>query len=520
MEDINSGISAGAGDIISISPEIIKKYSFTKKETITAFIAIALGFGFIKLTVAPFMTSGRMGLGTAVLLLGILIFSLVYPEQRSRLTAKRCVRIALCVIFSINVFVSSNLLIQFLDTVFVLMMIAYDNLAVSGDRFGNIRRMFPADMFSALMILPFHDYGSCHNAVKSAAEGSKAGSGVKNALLGLAIALPSTIAVCALLMSADDTFYYMISGLVLENGLQNGVIFAFQLVVSLPVGYYIYGLCRSSDKRYSEHLINDEHCLNTVRSVRFLPSSAGFFSALPVCILYVIFFFSQLSYYLSSFFSKLPSDTISYSAYARRGFFELCFVSLINLAIIICLNLFCKYREDGSRPASLKIITCVLSVFTILLIATAVSKMVMYINVYGLTPLRVYTTWFMILLAVVFAGVFLTMLSRKVNLPKITVTAFTIMFTALSFCNADGLIARYNADRFINGTLNEFDVDMMRELSTGAVPEAMRVRDLLSVSDRERLDKIIRNKIFDARYSDGRSLTVSDILAEKAYEKK
>ena len=204
---------------------------------------------------------------------------------------------------------------------------------------------------------------------------------------------------------------------------------------------------------------------------------------------------------------------VSYSSYARRGFFELCFVSLINLAIIICLNLFCKYREDGKRPASLKIITCVLSIFTILLIATAVSKMVMYIKVYGLTPLRVYTTWFMVLLAVVFAGIFLTMLNSKINLPKITVTAFTILFSVLSFCNADGLIAKYNADRFLSGTLTEFDVSMMHELSTGAVPEAIRVRDHLSEDDREILDGIISRKLDTAQDSDARSLTVSDIIA-------
>lgn len=43
-----------------------------------------------------------------------------------------------------------------------------------------------------------------------------------------------------------------------------------------------------------------------------------------------------------------------------------------------------------------------LSIFTLILIATAISKMVMYISVYGLTQLRFYTTWFMLLLAVIF----------------------------------------------------------------------------------------------------------------------
>lgn len=518
MENINNtNNSPFANDGgIAEPPAVIQKYSFSKKEIVMAFIAIALGFCFVKLTAAPFMTDGRMGLGTALFLLGILAFSIVYPERHGKFTLKRCFRIALCIAFSVNVFISSNLLIQFLDTIFVLLIIAYDSLAVSGERFERIRRMFPADMFSALLVLPFHDYGSCHNAVRSAAGSSKAGSGVKNALLGLAIAIPSTVVVCGLLMSADTGFADIITSF-MDGGITNAFVFPIQLIISLPVGYYIYGLCRSSDKKYAEEMIDDERCLNTVRSVRFLSSAAGSFSALPVCVLYVIFFFSQLSYFMSSFLSKLPDHMVSYSSYARRGFFELCFVSLINLAIIVCLNLFCKYREDGKRPASLKVITCVLSIFTILLIATAVSKMVMYINVYGLTPLRVYTTWFMVLLAVIFAGIFLTMLSSKINLPKIAVTAFIILFSVLSFCNADGLIAKYNADRFLSGTLAEFDVSMMRELSTGAVPEAVRVREYLSKEDRERLDRIISDKLDAAQKSDARTLTVSDMIAGGKY---
>lgn len=523
MDNINNNNEINpTGDISSgfreYHPEVIKKYDFTRREIIMAFIAIVLGFGFIKLTVAPLIADGRMGLGTMVILLAFTFFGIVFPAQRNKSSVGKCIRIALCILFSVNIFISSNLLIQFLDAVFVLMILAYDKLSDSDEKYQKIRKMLPSDMFGAMIILPFYDYGACHAAVKASADKTKAGSGLKNAALGLAIAIPSTVVVAVLLASADSGFKDIIDSL-LSDSFRKIIVFIVQILIGLPVAYYIYGLCRSSEKKYSSEAMNDEYCLKTVRSLRFLPSVAGVFSALPVCILYVIFFFSQLSYFLASFASELPAGMSSYAEYARRGFFELCMVSVINLAIIAAINLFCKYQTNGKRPMGLRIMSCVLSVFTVLLIATAVSKMVMYINVYGLTPLRVYTTWFMLLLAVVFIGIILAVANSKINLPKIIVTAFTIMFTTLSFCNIDGIIAEYNADRYINGTLNEFDVDMLNELSTGAVPSAMKAEKYLNgKGSHAEFEAIISDKLKTVEEGGLRTLTVSDIIARDAYK--
>ena len=207
---------------------------------------------------------------------------------------------------------------------------------------------------------------------------------------------------------------------------------------------------------------------------------------------------------------KLPSNDTIYSEYARRGFFELCFVSVINLAIILALNLFCKDNNKEERPAAVKAMTCILSVFTLLLISTAVSKMFMYIRVYGLTQLRVYTSWFMLLLFVLFTSVILSVITKKVNLSKVTVTAFVIMFAALSFCNIDGVIAKYDLNEYSKGNLPYFSFSMMSDLSSGAAPEIIRYRDTCTDKNEVRvLDKILDQMENDC---DGRTLTVYDII--------
>ena len=136
----------------------------------------------------------------------------------------------------------------------------------------------------------------------------------------------------------------------MNDGFTKVIIFIVQLLIGLPVAFYIFSGCRASEKQLSKELLKDENYEKDLRSVRFLSPVAGVFSALPVCVLYVIFFFSQLSYFLSAFMDKLPSNDTIYSEYARRGFFELCFVSVINLAIILALNLFCK-DNDKEEPA-------------------------------------------------------------------------------------------------------------------------------------------------------------------------
>ena len=325
-------------------PEVIKKYTFSARETIFAYIAAVLGFLSVKLFAAPLFTEGRMGLGAMIFALLLTVYCLIYPVSRTKFTFRKALRIALCISFSVNIFINPNLLIQFLDLIFVLLVLAYDKLADSDERFRTIRRFFPADMFGSLMIIPFAEYGAGAAALKAPAEKSSSGKNIKSALLGLIIAVPATLIVCGLLMSADDNFSRIISS-IMNDGFTKVIIFIVQLLIGLPVAFYIFSGCRASEKQLSKELLKDENYEKNLRSVRFLSPVAGVFSALPVCVLYVIFFFSQLSYFLSAFMDKLPSNDTNYSEYARRGFFELCFVSVINLAIILALNLFCKERQ-------------------------------------------------------------------------------------------------------------------------------------------------------------------------------
>ena len=98
----------------------------------------------------------------------------------------------------------------------------------------------------------------------------------------------------------------------------------------------------------------------------------------------------------------LPKD-FTVAEYARRGFFEMCAIVAINLGLIVLAAGLCR-KEQGRVPGPVKGLALFLCVFSLILVATALSKMVLYMGSFGLTRLRVLTSVFMVFLGLVVAA--------------------------------------------------------------------------------------------------------------------
>ena len=155
----------------------------------------------------------------------------------------------------------------------------------------------------------------------------------------------------------------------------------------------------SSDKRIND-LFTAEECEKAATAIKIAPSVTVIAATLPLLFVYLVFFVSQWKYYVSGFTGVLPQG-FSYAEYAREGFFQLCSVSVINLVITAVVILFMQRQGSGSTLVR-RLICILFSLFTLVLIATALAKMGMYIESYGLTQKRVYASWLMLVLAVVF----------------------------------------------------------------------------------------------------------------------
>jgi hypothetical protein len=186
----------------------------------------------------------------------------------------------------------------------------------------------------------------------------------------------------------------------------------------------------------------------------------------------VVFIVSQLPYFFSAFAGQRPEGWQIYSEYARSGFFELCQIAAINLTLMTLANLLCKKPQRESRV--LKILNCLLSLLTLLLIATAFSKMALYIGAYGLSIRRLLPCLFMVFLAVV-CGAVVALQKRQFSIIRFSVFVGTLMLCALCLLNPDGFVARYNADRYLSGTLASFDVEILYSSGPAGVDPALKV---------------------------------------------
>jgi hypothetical protein len=262
--------------------------------------------------------------------------------------------------------------------------------------------------------------------------------------------------------------------------------YLFKFIIGIPVALYLYGsIYGNISGRHVEDL-NKKKLEGFAQNIRFAPKLTIYTALTIFNIIYILFFISQATYLFSAFENILP-DAMTYSEYARRGFFELCKVCTINMAIIIVAFGFMKrgdivkeasenstdsVEKTGHRadePLLLKIQTLLLSTFTILLIITALSKMAMYIHYYGFTQLRVYTACFMIVLLFTFV-VIVARQVKKFNASRVIIIGCIAAFLALSYGNVDGNIAKYNIERYEKGTLESLDYRMLFELSDAAVP--------------------------------------------------
>ena len=264
-------------------------------------------------------------------------------------------------------------------------------------------------------------------------------------------------------MSADDGLQRMLSGIaerIFSEEIWNIIL---QLCLAIPCSLYLFGMFYTNTHLNGLAVLDENRCKQRLFNIRFVSNLIVYTAVTPICILYVMFFISQASYFLSAFTNSLP-EGYTYADYARQGFFELFAVALINLGVLCFMSLFSK-KTGREKTKVLKFYSVTISVFTIILIATAISKMVMYIDNYGLTELRVYTSWFMVLLAFTFVMIIVKQFRYDMQFAKHFSIMFTVMFAILCFSRPEALIARYNIEMYESGYLDELDTNTILNMS-------------------------------------------------------
>lgn len=283
---------------------------------------------------------------------------------------------------------------------------------------------------------------------------------VGKALLGLVIALPVAAILMVLLSGADQAFQGMLEGIDFSRLYEK----VWTLFLAVPMFILLF---------------SQLFCLRDIRRTRREESGKGLdptvltFFLLGVSLVYLAYLFSQLAYFFNGFMGFLP-EGFTHAEYARRGFFELTAVSVINILIVI-LSTALSRKHEGRLPVGVRLTSLFLCLFSLVLVFTEVAKMKLYMDAFGLTRLRILTTLFMLFLAVVFATLMIHIFTQKFPYLKAAVVVGALLIVAVNFVSVDRLVAKYNVWAYQSGALSTVDVDTITEPSAAAVPSLLEL---------------------------------------------
>ncbi len=442
------------------------QYTHTHKKY--AAVALIISFFLIKTYIKS--TTG-LGLMATVMSLTVSIFNFMFCKSSGMKGNKTTLFIFITnIILSFSFLVSDNS-----NVLLVALFIFLGNVYFSYASYREGNRCVITNLFRAVFISPLYEFGSLFGALFSKGDFDKKRkqADIKKiipTILGVLLSIPVCVVVAVLLGSADESFEnifkfidYLFWNDLSERVTENLFVFLF----AIPVAMYIFSAVYS--RSYKMIHENELEKLPPTKT-RILPITMCIGFLIPLTFMYVMFVYLQVVHVFRPL--DLDNADFTYSQYARDGFFQLCIVVIINLAVISVIMLFSKEKR---LPKILRIFVIVFSVLTLCLIVTALSKMLLYIKVYGITPKRMYTSIFMVYLFIMFAVLIVKQIITQISFTKIGYCVMAVVLAMIVFVPVDRLIAEYNIGQWEENNISWMGISAMYELDSSAVPVFAKV---------------------------------------------
>lgn len=480
---LNSQASAEAQPVFieKQTKTVTLRFKADKKDAFFALAAFILGYFFCR-----WVFVSVQGWGTAVFTTVYLAAGLFYLIKKGvRFNAESWFWFAVTFVTGLSFALWNGIGLMPLRNMFLFCSAVYWVLsATSALISGRTGNYLILDGLNGVLLIPFRNFSNQYRAL-AVFKGSSKSGGKKSfsVISGIILALIIVLFVTPQLIAADSGgFSNLIKGFIdlFSFDISKLMTFLFYCLLAAPTAAYLFGLISGSAARRHIDAFTGEKTEKTVSALRILPPATVFIILGTVCVLYTVFIVCQLPYYFSAFSGARPAGWLSYSEYARRGFFELCQLALINLLLLTAANVMSK--KPRAESTVLKIYNIILSLVTLILIATALSKMALYISAFGLTIPRILPCVFMVFLAVVCVSV-IALQKFRFSVVRTALIAGAVLFTALCLFDADGYVARYNTDRYITGTLMSYDTEVLTRSGIAGVPYAVEIYNKTSDTD-------------------------------------
>lgn len=219
---------------------------------------------------------------------------------------------------------------------------------------------------------------------------------ILNAVFGIIVGIVFSIIILLLLMSADDYFNKFVSKTFISINFDFSKIMQFVIffIIIFSIGV---------------NLIRNRYIVMKENKTRKIDHTIIISMLSVINLVFVLFLISEVSKLCGNFL-QIPKGYI-YSSYAREGFFQLLFVTIINFSIILYLIYKTNVIKENKVIRNLILI---LIAFSVLLIFNSYYRMFLYIGKFGFTNLRLQVILFLLMELILF-GVIIKKIINKIN---------------------------------------------------------------------------------------------------------
>lgn len=219
---------------------------------------------------------------------------------------------------------------------------------------------------------------------------------ILNAVFGIIVGIVFSIVILLLLMSADDYFNKFVSKTFISINFDFSKIMQFLIffIIIFSIGV---------------NLIRNRYIVMKENKTRKIDHTIIISMLSVINLVFVLFLISEVSKLCGNFL-QIPKGYI-YSSYAREGFFQLLFVTIINFSIILYLIYKTNVIKENKIIRNLVLI---LIAFSVLLIFNSYYRMFLYIGKFGFTNLRLQVILFLFMELILF-GIIIKKIINKVN---------------------------------------------------------------------------------------------------------
>ena len=287
--------------------------------------------------------------------------------------------------------------------------------------------------------VPFHALSWKHNHQE---EGKVK---TEQVFFGIFTALGAGILAMVILSSADEMFAGMIGSAMEKIESIDGP-FVAKLFLSFPLAMLLFS--------HRTSMLYPPAAIHQVQPNAKNPMPFRMVLA-ALTVVYGLFAYVQVRYLFMGTESVQMSG--GYAAYARSGFFQLILIALLTLCLI--LPALILYKKD--KPV--KILCTLVTVLTIIIDISAFFRMLLYIDAYGLSTLRIVTLWgiAMILLALLTAVIKVFLSDTKICPVLATIVLTT--WIGLNFTNIDRIVIENQVARYNTSMTAETKQSMTRQ---------------------------------------------------------